>query len=465
MSGYNPKNPDAFDQEELAPMPPPLSFLNFVEAPSGSILDDGDFQSPNFRTGISGWRIRADGSVEFGDGVFRGDITGATGTFTGTVNIGSINIPGTTSSSSFHVSSLGNSWWGNNEPDGYADAPAYVLADGTAVFNNATVTGTLIASAATPYIGIIRTAAETITAGQAVSVGPYQTDGGILYDTTGNVSASNSTSITIGANSNRQLVVGIVSGTNTVTGVTYNSVAMTQIEGFSYNAGNKHQYIFILPAPSTGANTLTITMSSGTCNGFTYYSIYNASQSTSPDNHSNGTGIDPSASIATVAAGCMGFGWADGGFIESAVSGTARYEHKLGTGTSPWSGSSGQAPAAGNTVSIAESTSGNQSGVSVITIAPITSVLSRMYKASAAAATNQYWNKYQPFMGFAASSVTVDNTFGVVIAGISTQSALTFPNNYYLSDTAGAVSTSPGTNTRKAGIGVSATELLVTNIW
>lgn len=46
---------------------------------------DGYWQSANFVAGTSGWRISPTGDVEFGNGKFRGDITGASGTFTGNV--------------------------------------------------------------------------------------------------------------------------------------------------------------------------------------------------------------------------------------------------------------------------------------------------------------------------------------------------------------------------------------------
>lgn len=49
---------------------------------------DGYMQSSDFVTAVSGWQIRPDG-VEFGSGYFRGDITGASGAFSGTVSIGS----------------------------------------------------------------------------------------------------------------------------------------------------------------------------------------------------------------------------------------------------------------------------------------------------------------------------------------------------------------------------------------
>lgn len=40
---------------------------NIVNAPGGSVMKGGVFQSPNFRSGASGWQIRADGVAEFQD--------------------------------------------------------------------------------------------------------------------------------------------------------------------------------------------------------------------------------------------------------------------------------------------------------------------------------------------------------------------------------------------------------------
>jgi len=50
-------------------------------------LVDGYLQSPDFVAGASGWRISKD-AIETGTGIFRGDISAATGTFTGSVTIG-----------------------------------------------------------------------------------------------------------------------------------------------------------------------------------------------------------------------------------------------------------------------------------------------------------------------------------------------------------------------------------------
>ena len=46
-------------------------------------LVDGWYQSSNYVAGVSGWKIDAQGNVEFGNGKFRGDISGSTGTFGG----------------------------------------------------------------------------------------------------------------------------------------------------------------------------------------------------------------------------------------------------------------------------------------------------------------------------------------------------------------------------------------------
>jgi hypothetical protein len=72
----------------------------------------GDVRSANFVAGSAGWRIRGNGNVEFNDGVFRGSLDGADGTFTGALVAGSIDIPDTTTADSFHVSSAGAMWSG-----------------------------------------------------------------------------------------------------------------------------------------------------------------------------------------------------------------------------------------------------------------------------------------------------------------------------------------------------------------
>jgi len=60
--------------------------------PSNPVL--GTIRSDNYVQNTDGWIIKSDGSVEFDSGTFRGDITGATGTFSGSLSSGiSISAP------------------------------------------------------------------------------------------------------------------------------------------------------------------------------------------------------------------------------------------------------------------------------------------------------------------------------------------------------------------------------------
>lgn len=66
------------------------------------------------------------------------------------------------------------------------------------------------------------------------------------------------------------------------------------------------------------------------------------------------------------------------------------------------------------------------------------------------------------FIGFAQSSVSAGQSVSVVVSGIvSNLSGLTPGTTYYLSDTGGAITTSAGSISRKVGLAVSATELLI----
>jgi len=64
---------DDFKQEAIQDLIPKTEAI--VDTPDGKMLQFGDFTSPNFKKGSSGWRIRSNGEVEFSNGTFRGRIT------------------------------------------------------------------------------------------------------------------------------------------------------------------------------------------------------------------------------------------------------------------------------------------------------------------------------------------------------------------------------------------------------
>lgn len=110
--------------------PNPVSRLSFVQLRQafqnvGIKIIKRALQSFNYVTGISGWKIDADGNVEFNNGTFRG-----------TLEASSINIPNATTADSFHTDNQGNSWWGANVASGIANAVAYITKAGFAKFRS-----------------------------------------------------------------------------------------------------------------------------------------------------------------------------------------------------------------------------------------------------------------------------------------------------------------------------------------
>lgn len=99
---------------------------NIVPGPNGSVLQSGDFYSPNFNPGNAGWKISANGDVEFNNGTFRGNLAAST------IDIGGSD------TTSFHVDIDGNLWLGAAT---LATAPAKILNTGQAFFTSIQIGG------------------------------------------------------------------------------------------------------------------------------------------------------------------------------------------------------------------------------------------------------------------------------------------------------------------------------------
>jgi hypothetical protein len=66
------------------------------------------------------------------------------------------------------------------------------------------------------------------------------------------------------------------------------------------------------------------------------------------------------------------------------------------------------------------------------------------------------------FIGFAIETITSGNAIKIVVSGYDdNQTGLTVGSTYYLSDTPGAIATSAGSQSRKIGLAISATEILI----
>lgn len=132
-------NPDQIDLSENLPLSNinqqiPERGLDFSKMTIDKLFIGQQISSQNFLTGVSGWIINGNGDVEFNAGYFRG-----------TLVAGSIHIPNQdTTANSMHVNSAGDTWWGCTETQWTADhanATAYILKTGEAVFKNITLTG------------------------------------------------------------------------------------------------------------------------------------------------------------------------------------------------------------------------------------------------------------------------------------------------------------------------------------
>jgi hypothetical protein len=156
--------------------------------------------------------------------------------------------------------------------------------------------------------------------------------GAIAYDT--------STSVALGASprsnshtctgSNLVLVVFtlITSASDLVTGVTYNSVAMSKVDFITRSdAGDYSISSWCLINPATGANNVTATTSSGTV-GFLVSSFSGCGQTSQPDSHNTGsTGVATSITVSSTiveANSWQVMGMGDSGGSESAGTGTTK---------------------------------------------------------------------------------------------------------------------------------------------
>ncbi len=83
-----------------------------------------------------------------------------------------------------------------------------------------------------------------------------------------------------------------------------------------------------------------------------------------------------------------------------------------------------------------------------------------VYKANATATSTSAM-----FIGFASQAYSTLDTATIYTGGSIHLGGLTSGEQYYVSNTPGAISIAPGTVTRKVGISVSTSTLIITNIW
>jgi hypothetical protein len=312
------------------------------------------------------------------------------------------------------------------------------------------------------------TAGETIATGDPLYITKYPSTT-VAFDAKNTFfnasSASFSNSFTVTSSSNRVLFVAVqhVSNTGqTVTGVTYNGVSMTSLitnvatDVWSYS-------IFYLLAPATGANTLTVNLSAATQLNLNVHSYYNAEQQ-APEASVNASGINNavfSANLIPLTNRALNFSVINPRNPTS-VTGTGWASNiQIGTYGIRSADSGEISPLATKTVTQTADGSGIASPTWSYAVAPVTaSSTARAYKTSASQSQT-----CQSFIGFADEAATVGTPVSINTAGVNdNQSSLNIGSTYYLGNTSGALSTTAGTVSRKVGVALSTTELVITNI-
>lgn len=320
-------------------------------------------------------------------------------------------------------------------------------------------------SGSTSQIFTSLTAGASLSAGIPVCALPFSSVFPTLDTNTSGTSASGTItkSFTVAANSNRGLIVAInlqASTSGDISTMTYAGASMTKILSIASgaSAGNRLE-LWYLSAPATGTNNLVISFSTTTSCNYDIYSYYNVSQSGQPEVQNSATGNTSLATnnITPLTNGALIFGCANaspsGGMFANNTQSQASFP-PLYCGDSgpiyPQSQQTGTATPSGN------------GGVLAIVLAPVmTSVTTRVYPTSTAQTTTDVG-----YVGIAQGTATVGNAVTVALNGVDiNQTGLTIGAQYYLNDSPGTIGTSAGTNSRKAGIAITSTQLLITNIW
>ena len=310
------------------------------------------------------------------------------------------------------------------------------------------------------------TAGETIAAGDPLYVTKYPTSAA-SYDTSTSFytasSASFSNSFTVANNSNRILLVHVAcNSTQSVSGVTYNGVAMTALFSNTYNDGSTNYSLYYLLAPTTGANTLTVNLTGATGVGLNVYSYYNMEQQ-APEASMNTSGTNGGAitgNIVPITNRALLFSGI--GLRQAATVGGTAWSTHITTNTFGFKSADNMevTPIADKTVTATADGSGFGTYIFSYSLAVISSgATARVYKTSASQTQT-----CSSFVGFADESGTAGNPVSVNVAGVNdNQTSLNIGSVYYLSNTSGTLSTSAGTVSKKVGVAASTSKIVIAN--
>lgn len=487
---YNEEVPDSFlDNTPFKSSTGSNDVVQNIPLPSTSL--EGNSAETLLSPKIIGKYVKFDPNGDF----ILGDYSGGAGIFwdqsagaldiAGALTVDSIDIPDTITANSFHTDTSGNSWWGATT---LGASTASILNTGEATFSNITITSanSLIQETTVLNAPIVRsfTAGQNITAYDAVYTDTGNTYSIDLESGSGQyLTRADNATLSITGNFTIELNVNIETA---ITGLQYGMVAK-----WHEDAANERSYQFIYTddggTPTLQLNTsVNGTASSSvkwayTLSTSTWYHLAVVYSTTGPtatlyvNGTSQGTGTGtPAASIynstATFTIGTpkQGLGnYFDGLIDDVRIWNTARTGTEINnnkaleldgseTGlVAYWRLNNNLLDSTSN-----DQTLTNNNAATFSTTVPFAGSVN--VRRSDYDTVNTLRND---FIGIAKSTVSLGGTVDVIVAGVVTgMSGLSTGAKYYTSTTTGGITTTT-TSGRGVGIGVSTTELLITNLW
>lgn len=334
---------------------------------------------------------------------------------------------------------------------------AYPAADGSAITGITT--------------HITATAGENLSLNDALAViTTYQPAGEITLDNYSSV--TNGGNFAVGNHTDRILLITVMveGATNAVdiTGCSYNGsnlpvVATAPVVGSGSIYGKMVTFKYV--NPPVGNYPIVATVSGATFTSIQAYSYYNVDQSTSigfTQSGANNSNVPRTTTITPTSPNEVALAFL--GVLSLSGSYTLTFNgvngsNILTTNSRLGGGTSAILPTTSNVTTVGNWTGGGSmyyNGFINLTLKPANPSITAVVKTNA---TNAL--RTNTFVGFANSAATANTSVEVNVGTYQVLSGLTPAAIYYLSDTPGTLSLNPGTITKKIGLSMSPTILLI----
>lgn len=274
-------------------------------------------------------------------------------------------------------------------------------------------------------------------------------------------------SFTVGSNANRAMFLTLVTNAVVIsTPPTYAGVSMTLADSFT--TGSNYFYYYTLANPTSGANNIIINSPTMT-GGYAVTSYSGVTLGTTVGNTGTGTAVSQATSINAPSQQiftCAAFVTTNISHSWSGSTNMSGNQQTDQSSNSPYintiSGNAATQQTQGTlTVTGTISASNNYAIFCTQMYTSIQTTIPWISQASASSTTTA-----NAFIGFAMASISQYASGVVTYSGeVSGFTGLTLGGQYLLANAAGTISTSAGSNTRKVGIAVSTTTLIITNNW